>query len=102
MKEQLSLSDADIVNSVVYFTAPWCGPCRILGPFIEELSIKYTGLNFVKVNADEAQELMMEYKIQAVPTVLLFVNGEIKKTMIGLRPKSEYEATFNLYSGEVD
>lgn len=102
MKEQNSLSEADKVNSVVYFTAPWCGPCRMLGPLMEQFSSTYTGLNFIKVNADESQELMMEHKINAIPVVLMFVNGEIKKTIIGLQSKSVYETAFALYNGDAE
>lgn len=99
MTEVTGLSQMDYTNSVVYFTAPWCQPCRMLGPIMEDLSQKYTNLRFLKVNVDEAQELAMKHQIRAVPTVMLFVNGVEKKTFTGLRAKRDYEAAFSEYSG---
>lgn len=102
MREITSLSDADRVNSVIYFTAPWCGPCRILGPLVEDLAKTYHGLNFIKVNIDEAQDMAIEYRVQSVPTLLLLVNSEEKHRFVGLQAKTAFEKVFNEYVGELD
>ena len=102
MREATSLLNADRVNSVLYFTAPWCGPCRVLGPLIEGMHSQYYELNFIKVNIDEAPEIATEFKVQAVPTVLLIVNGEEKKGLTGLHPKTTYDKVFQEYVGELD
>ena len=74
--------------AVVDFWAPWCGPCRMVGPIIEELSKEYSGkVNFYKVNTDEEQELMNVFGIRSIPT-LLFVPKEGKpKVAVGALPK---------------
>ncbi len=74
--------------AVVDFWAPWCGPCRMVGPIIEELSEEYSGkVNFYKVNTDEEQELMNVFGIRSIPT-LLFVPKEGKpKVAVGALPK---------------
>ena len=74
--------------AVVDFWAPWCGPCRMVGPVIEELSKEYAGkVNFYKVNTDEEQELMNVFGIRSIPT-LLFVPKEGKpKVAVGALPK---------------
>lgn len=98
MTEVTGLSPMDYTNSVVYFSAPWCGPCKMLGPLMEDLSKSYTNLRFLKVNVDEAPELAAKLKIQAVPTVVLFVNGTDKKRFTGLQPRQNYETAFAQYS----
>jgi thioredoxin len=74
--------------AVVDFWAPWCGPCRMVGPIIDELSTEYAGkVNFYKVNTDEEQELMNVFGIRSIPT-LLFVPKEGKpKIAVGALPK---------------
>lgn len=99
MTEVTGLSPMDYTNSVVYFSAPWCGPCKMLGPLMEDLSKSYTNLRFLKVNVDEAAELVKKHQIQAVPTVILFVNGTEKHTFRGLQPRKRYEEAFAEYSG---
>lgn len=97
-KEATSLSETDYVNSVIYFTAPWCGPCRMLGPLMDSFSEDFTSLNFIKVNIDNAPEVAQEHGIQSIPTVQLFINGDRKASFVGLQPKSTYERAFREYS----
>ncbi len=73
---------------VVDFWAPWCGPCRIFSPVIEEISKEYTGkVKFAKLNTDENQELASKYNIMSIPSVLLFEHGNVKATSVGSMPK---------------
>ena len=71
------------------FWAPWCGPCRKLGPVLEELEKSFEGkMKLVKVNADENFEIMKQFSVSGLPTLLVFKNGEPVERMAGLIPKS--------------
>ena len=69
--------------------APWCGPCRLLSPIIDELAKETDSCKFYKLNVDDAEEISREYKIMSIPTLLLFEKGELKQKTIGLKSKSE-------------
>lgn len=72
--------------------APWCGPCRMVAPVLEQLASEYTGrVRFAKLNVDENPMIASRYSIQSIPTMLLFINGEIVNTLIGALPKGEIE-----------
>jgi len=74
---------------VVDFWAPWCGPCRVVGPVIEELSKEYTGkVNFYKVNTDEEQELAGAFGIRSIPSLLLVPKSGQPKMAVGALPKN--------------
>jgi thioredoxin 1 len=77
---------------VVDFWAPWCGPCRMIAPIIEELSEEYKDKGVVvgKVNTDEAPEIAAQFGIRSIPTVIFFKNGEAVDAMIGAAPKQMY------------
>jgi thioredoxin 1 len=75
---------------LVDFWAPWCGPCQMLGPVIEEVGQEVKDVKVVKVNVDESQEVASKYGITGIPTVILFKDGQITETMIGFRQKQEY------------
>lgn len=68
---------------LVDFFATWCMPCRMLAPILEELSNKYTDIDFCKVDIDESMDIAKEYRIFSVPSVLLFKNGEKIDSIIG-------------------
>ena len=74
---------------LVDFWAPWCGPCRMMGPIVDEISEENSELKVCKVNVDEASELAIKYDVESIPTLIYFKNGEVRATMIGLRTKQD-------------
>lgn len=75
---------------LVDFWAEWCGPCKDLGPVLEEVSQELSGLvAVVKLNVDEARELAQKYGIRGIPTMMMFKNGEVVSTLVGNQPKAE-------------
>lgn len=100
----IELTDANfdelVLNSdkpvLVDFWAEWCGPCRMVGPIVEELAGEYDGKAVVgKVNVDENQEISMKFGIRNIPTLLVFKNGEIVDKQVGVAPK-------NVLAGKLD
>ena len=75
---------------LVDFWAPWCGPCRMVAPVVEELSDDYDGkVNFVKINVDNNPKIASQYGIMSIPTLMVFKDGQPIDTIIGFRPKDE-------------
>lgn len=87
--------EAEVVSSnqlsVVDFWAEWCGPCRAIGPVIEELSKEYEGkVNVGKVNVDNNPQVSMNYGITSIPAILFFKDGQIVDKLVGAQPKHNF------------
>ena len=76
---------------LVDFWAPWCGPCRVIAPHLEELNEEQENLRVVKLNVDENQQTAARYEVLSIPTLILFKNGEPAKKLIGALPKKRLE-----------
>ena len=87
---------ADVLESeqpvLVDFWAPWCGPCRVVAPVLEEIAGERPDLRIVKLNVDENQATAAKYEVLSIPTMILFKNGEVAKKVIGAYPKKRLEA----------
>lgn len=77
---------------LIDFWAPWCGPCQMMGPIIEQLAKEYEGKAKVgKVNVDEEGELAQAFGVMSIPTIVLVKDGKVVKQVVGARPKAEVE-----------
>ncbi len=94
----IELTDADFDNTVhnsdvpvlVDFWAPWCGPCKMIAPIIEEIAEEYSDkAKICKLDTDEARDSAMEFGISAIPTIILFKDGQVQKKWVGLTSKKD-------------
>ena len=81
---------------LVDFWAPWCGPCKMLAPTIDELAEEYSGkVRIGKVNTDESRQVAASHQISAIPTVMIFKGGEVVERISGLQPKEQLASLLN-------
>ncbi|MEA2270980.1 MAG: thioredoxin 1 [Solirubrobacteraceae bacterium] len=87
---------AEVIESdkpvLVDFWAPWCGPCRVVAPVLEEIAAERDDLRIVKLNVDENQQTAAAFEVLSIPTMILFKNGQMAKKVIGAYPKKKLEA----------
>ena len=82
-------SDAPVL---VDFWAPWCGPCRVVAPVLEEIANERPDLRIVKLNVDDNQQTAAAFDVLSIPTMILFKNGQVAKKIVGAYPKRKLEA----------
>lgn len=83
----------EVLNSdkpvLMDFWAPWCGPCRMVVPLVEEIAKERSDIKVVKINVDEEQELAMQFGVVSIPTLVVMKNGKIVNQVTGARPKAQ-------------
>ena len=83
----------EVLNSdkpvLMDFWAPWCGPCRMVIPLVEEIAEERSDIKVVKINVDEEQELAMQFGVMSIPTLVVMKNGKIVNQVTGARPKAQ-------------
>ncbi len=108
MSNAIDITDATFENevlksdsiTVVDFWAPWCGPCRKMGPVLDEIAEDFGGkVRVVKINTDENLKTAKEYQISGLPSIIIFKNGEAKETLVGLMPKSSIVSNIEKHLG---
>ena len=106
MSEVTEVKEADFKSVVldselpvlVDFWAPWCGPCRMVAPVVEEIAQQYEGqVKVVKLNTDENPQIASQYGIRSIPTLMVFKGGEKKDTVVGAVPKTTLSNTLEKY-----
>ena len=103
MAELAQVGDADFESEVlqsegpvvVDFWAPWCGPCRVVGPILSDMADEHERITFLKLNVDENPATQARYNVLSIPTVILFEGGEARDIVVGARSRSHYESVWD-------
>ena len=104
MSEVLHINDADFETTVVQsdipvlvdFWAPWCGPCKMIAPVLDELAPEFAGkVKIVKMNVDDNQATPAQFGVRSIPTLLLIKNGQVVATQVGALPKTQLASFIN-------
>jgi thioredoxin 1 len=104
MSKPVEIDDAKFEESVlkadkpvlVDFWAPWCGPCRMVAPVVEELAEEYDGkMGFMKMNVDDSPKIASQYGIMSIPTLIIFKEGKPVSNIVGFRPKNELKKSLD-------
>ena len=104
MSEVLHITDADFETAVVQsdipvlvdFWAPWCGPCKMIAPILDEIAPEFAGkAKIAKINVDDNQLVAGQFGVRSIPTLLLFKNGQLVATQVGALPKNQLAVFIN-------
>jgi thioredoxin 1 len=107
MSNTMAVTDANFASeieqasglAVVDFWAEWCGPCRMVGPIVDQLAAEYAGkAKVTKLDVDSNQKTAMKYNVRSIPTILFFKDGKVVDTVIGFAPKPALEQKFKQHS----
>ena len=87
--KEVMLSEKPVL---IDFWAPWCGPCRMVGPLVDEIAEERDDIKVGKINVDEEPELAAQFQIMSIPTLIVFKDGEVVSKTMGARPKAQIDA----------
>ena len=87
--KEVMLSEKPVL---IDFWAPWCGPCRMVGPLVDEIAEERDDIKVGKINVDEEPELAAQFQIMSIPTLIVFKDGEVVSNTMGARPKAQINA----------
>jgi thioredoxin 1 len=107
MSDTMAVTDANFASeieqasglAVVDFWAAWCGPCKMVGPIVDQLATEYAGkAKVTKLDVDSNQKTAMKYNVRSIPTILFFKDGKVVDTVIGFAPKPALEQKFKQHT----